>query len=621
MPNFDTPEPISVTLELGVGNVRITASDRTDTVVEVRAERRVRRVRREGRAADPRRLRQRHAPVTAPKARVLRLLPQDQVGRRVHRTAHRFAACTARRRSADFRSTGRLGECRFKTSAGHFRLDRTGPLRLDTAAGHITRRRRRRATPRSPPAHGKVRIGEIDGTAVIKNSNGDTDDRHGHRRLRVRAANGDISVDRAGAGVDAKTVQRQHPRRRGGPRLGRARDRDGRPGDRYRRGHRRVARREHRVRARAATRWTTSRTGPTQSDETVEVRAQHLLRRHHHPPLLTRPRPSKGSHHDHRPSQPAIAATGLRKSFGDHVVLDGIDLTVPHGTVFSLLGANGAGKTTTVKILSTLIRADGGSARVAGHDLAAEPDAVRAAIGVTGQFSAVDNLLTGEENLRLMADLHHLGRRRRPAQRAAELLDQFDLVDAARKPASTYSGGMRRRLDLAMTLVGSPRVIFLDEPTTGLDPRSRRDHVADRPRPGRRRRHHLPHHPVPGGGRRARRPDRGARPRPAGRRGHRRRAQAPHPRRPRAPAVRRRRRGLDRGRRGAAGRGLRDDDALALQVPSDGSVALAAGPARPARRPAPSRSTRCPCTPPTSTTSSSPSPATPAIAEKGHRHR
>ncbi|WP_336209265.1 ATP-binding cassette domain-containing protein [Nonomuraea sp. LPB2021202275-12-8] len=173
------------------------------------------------------------------------------------------------------------------------------------------------------------------------------------------------------------------------------------------------------------------------------------------------------------PSQSAITATGLRRSYGDHVVLDGVDLDVPRGTVFSLLGANGAGKTTTVKILSTLIRADGGSARIAGHDLSAEPDAVRAAIGVTGQFSAVDNLLTGQENLTMMADLHHLGRKA-GRRRAAQLLEQFDLVDAAKKTAATYSGGMRRRLDLAMTLVGSPQVIFLDEPTTGLDPRSRR---------------------------------------------------------------------------------------------------------------------------------------------------
>jgi ABC-2 type transport system ATP-binding protein len=172
--------------------------------------------------------------------------------------------------------------------------------------------------------------------------------------------------------------------------------------------------------------------------------------------------------------QSAIAVTGLCKSFGDHVVLDGLDLNVPRGTVFALLGANGAGKTTTVKILSTLISADAGAIRVAGHDLAAEADAVRDAIGVTGQFSVVDNLLTGEENLLLMADLHHLPRGE-GRRRAAGLLDQFDLVEAGRKPASTYSGGMRRRLDLAMTLVGSPQVIFLDEPTTGLDPRSRRD--------------------------------------------------------------------------------------------------------------------------------------------------
>jgi len=167
-----------------------------------------------------------------------------------------------------------------------------------------------------------------------------------------------------------------------------------------------------------------------------------------------------------------IETRGLRKSFGDHVVLDGIDLNVAAGTIFALLGPNGAGKTTIVQILSTLIGADGGEARIAGHNLAHEPDAVRAAIGVTGQFSAVDTLLTGEENLLLMADLHHLGRSE-GRRRAAALLDRFDLVDAAKKTPATYSGGMRRRLDLAMTLVGDPRVIFLDEPTTGLDPRSR----------------------------------------------------------------------------------------------------------------------------------------------------
>jgi ABC-2 type transport system ATP-binding protein len=176
----------------------------------------------------------------------------------------------------------------------------------------------------------------------------------------------------------------------------------------------------------------------------------------------------------HAPTaRPAIAVAGLRKSFGDKLVLDGIDFQVTEGTVFALLGPNGAGKTTTVQILSTLIGADAGELRVAGHDLARAPDAVRSAIGVTGQFSAVDHLLTGEENLLLMADLRHLDRAE-GRRRAAELLDRFELVVAARKPAGTYSGGMRRRLDLARTLVGDPRIIFLDEPTAGLDPRSRR---------------------------------------------------------------------------------------------------------------------------------------------------
>ncbi|GAA4877760.1 ATP-binding cassette domain-containing protein [Kitasatospora terrestris] len=168
----------------------------------------------------------------------------------------------------------------------------------------------------------------------------------------------------------------------------------------------------------------------------------------------------------------AITATGLRKSYGDKVVLDGIDLRIPAGSVFALLGQNGAGKTTTVKILSTLVGADEGRAQVAGHDLAGAPQAVRAAIGVTGQFSAVDGLITGEENMLLMADLHHLPKREGRST-VTRLLERFDLVEAAKKPASTYSGGMKRRLDIAMTLVGSPRIIFLDEPTTGLDPRSR----------------------------------------------------------------------------------------------------------------------------------------------------
>jgi ABC-2 type transport system ATP-binding protein len=169
----------------------------------------------------------------------------------------------------------------------------------------------------------------------------------------------------------------------------------------------------------------------------------------------------------------AIAVTGLRKSYGEHVVLDGIDLAVRQGTVFALLGPNGAGKTTTVQILSTLIHPDGGQATLAGYDLNTKPARVREVIGVTGQYSAVDKLLTGRENLMLMADLYHLGRARAKA-RTEELLEQFGLAEAADKLATTYSGGMQRKLDLAMTLVSDPQIIFLDEPTTGLDPRSRR---------------------------------------------------------------------------------------------------------------------------------------------------
>ena len=168
----------------------------------------------------------------------------------------------------------------------------------------------------------------------------------------------------------------------------------------------------------------------------------------------------------------AIVARGLRKTYGQNVVLEGIDLTIRDGEVFSLLGPNGAGKTTVVRILSTLIPAEAGVVSVMGHDLRGDPAAVRAVIGVTGQFSAVDDLLTGEENLLLMGRLLHLGATDRRT-RSSELLERFGLVEAARQTPATYSGGMKRRLDLAMTLMGRPRLIFLDEPTTGLDPRSR----------------------------------------------------------------------------------------------------------------------------------------------------
>ncbi|MEV6731510.1 MULTISPECIES: ATP-binding cassette domain-containing protein [unclassified Streptomyces] len=167
----------------------------------------------------------------------------------------------------------------------------------------------------------------------------------------------------------------------------------------------------------------------------------------------------------------AIAVSGLRKAYGDKVVLDGIDFDVAAGSIFSLLGPNGAGKTTTVNVLTTLMAADAGTVRVAGHDVATATKQARAAIGVTGQFAAVDDLLSGRENLQLMTDLKRV---RGGDQVVTQLLERFDLVESADKLSSTYSGGMRRKLDLAMTLVGNPEIIFLDEPTTGLDPRSRR---------------------------------------------------------------------------------------------------------------------------------------------------
>jgi ABC-2 type transport system ATP-binding protein len=168
----------------------------------------------------------------------------------------------------------------------------------------------------------------------------------------------------------------------------------------------------------------------------------------------------------------AVAAYSMKKSYQDKTVLAGVDLTIAEGEVLALLGPNGAGKTTTVQILSTLIPADGGTATVLGHDLRREAAAIRAGIGVTGQFSAIDDLLTGRENLLLMGRLLHLPAAERTA-RATALLDQFGLTEAAGQLPARYSGGMRRRLDIAMTLMGRPRLIFLDEPTTGLDPRSR----------------------------------------------------------------------------------------------------------------------------------------------------
>ncbi len=168
----------------------------------------------------------------------------------------------------------------------------------------------------------------------------------------------------------------------------------------------------------------------------------------------------------------AIVAEGIKKSFGKVQVLNGIDLKVHRGTIVAILGPNGAGKTTTVRILTTLLQADAGTATVEGYDVHRQADDVRSLIGLTGQYAAIDEYLTGRENLKMMGRLYHLSKQD-AAARTEELLEQFDLVDAADRPAKTYSGGMRRRLDLAASLIATPPVIFLDEPTTGLDPRSR----------------------------------------------------------------------------------------------------------------------------------------------------
>ncbi len=171
-------------------------------------------------------------------------------------------------------------------------------------------------------------------------------------------------------------------------------------------------------------------------------------------------------------STDAIIVKNLKKSYGKTAVLKGINLTVKRGTMVALLGPNGAGKTTTVRILSTLLKYDGGTVSVENNDVTKNADAVRAIIGLTGQSAAVDELLTGRENLVMMGQLYRLTKKSAKA-RAVELLEQFDLVDAADRPLKTYSGGMRRRLDLAVSLIATPPIIFLDEPTTGLDPRSR----------------------------------------------------------------------------------------------------------------------------------------------------
>jgi len=174
------------------------------------------------------------------------------------------------------------------------------------------------------------------------------------------------------------------------------------------------------------------------------------------------------------PTENAIDAWGLVKRYGSKLALDGVDLDVARGSVCGLLGPNGAGKTTAVRILTTLTTPDAGTARIAGHDLASDPAAVRRSIGLAAQDATVDGLLTGRENLVMIGELHHIGRRR-AKERASELLDQFSLTDAGDRVCKDYSGGMRRRLDLAATLIAEPEVLFLDEPTAGLDPRARNE--------------------------------------------------------------------------------------------------------------------------------------------------
>jgi len=214
----------------------------------------------------------------------------------------------------------------------------------------------------------------------------------------------------------------------------------------------------------------------------------------------------------------AIEVEGLRKSFGKVQALRGIDLVVPQGSICALLGPNGAGKTTAVRVLATLIRPDGGTALVAGHDVVREPGKVRAVIGLAGQHAAVDDDLTGRENLLILGLMQHLGRRRANA-RAAELLDRFGLADAGGRLVKTWSGGMRRRLDLIASLIVTPAVLFLDEPTTGLDPRSRSQIWSSVQVAGDGGHHGAAEHAVPGGGRPPRHPDRDHRRRPGDRAG------------------------------------------------------------------------------------------------------
>src|SRR6202021_3578370 len=259
-------------------------------------------------------------------------------------------------------------------------------------------------------------------------------------------------------------LQRRGANRRGRPRQGQRHEQERPRRRRCPRGQRRLAGAEHRGRPRLQRARLVRRPRRRRASRQGRGTRQHQARRHRGPPRAT---PGPGGVNTVlstgvNTAVAAISARGLRKSYGEKIALDGIDLTVQQGTILALLGPNGAGKTTAVQLLTTYLRPDAGETRIAGQDPATNPQAVRRALGVTGQFSAVDGYLTGRENLRLMADLHLLpkdaGRRR-----AEELLERFELTEAADKTASTYSGGMKRKLDLAMTLLGSPKELFLEE--------------------------------------------------------------------------------------------------------------------------------------------------------------
>ena len=409
MPTFDTPRPILVDLELGVGDVRITAGDRTDTTVEVRPTDPSKPSDVDGCRADARRVCRRTAADQGTKELATLHDPRWRRVRSMCRS--RFPPARGprrrrRRRSPCHRTARRMrvqDRCRRHPGRAG------GPVHLSTGVGDIAVQRVS-GHAEITTGSGSVRLGTVDGTAVVKGANGDTWIGTISRDLRVASANGSILVDHS------NDERRGEDRQRGcAPRRRRRAAASWRT---------RPSARSTSVSARVLLRGSTSNTtfGKVHNDLDAtgspgagraigRCPRSQLLWRYHRASLGREPDPSPPAC-DVSNLRLAVQVAGLRKSFGDKLVLDGIDLEIAEGTVFALLGPNGAGKTTTVQILSTLIRADAGDIRVAGFDVNREPDRVRDAIGVTGQFSSVDYLLSGRENLLLMADLHHLDRRR-----------------------------------------------------------------------------------------------------------------------------------------------------------------------------------------------------------------